>query len=112
MYATVTKLETPLVPRLSPAPQPLLPPQHHSLHVSLTLALVTLIRVHKSGLKRPCLVSSCPGGRVHFTLAGGESHHLALLGTFPDLLLRDLPGQATQPKPALSSGSLSNLNPS
>lgn len=71
MYATVSKLETPLVPRLSPPQQPLLPPRHHSLHVSLTLALVTLIRVHKSGLKRPCLVSSCPWGQSPL-YAGGR----------------------------------------
>lgn len=58
------------------------------------------------------MVSSCPQGRVHFMLAGGESHHLTQLRTFPHLSSRDLPGQAAQSKPALSSGALSSLNPS
>lgn len=49
--------------RLSLTQQLLLLPQSHSLHVSQPLALVTLSRYPKSGLKKPCPIFSCPWGQ-------------------------------------------------
>lgn len=109
----MTKLETPSVPRLSPPQQPCLPPRHHSLHISLTPGSSHTDQGSQVEVKRPCSASFCPWGQSPLYAGRRLVTPPHRAGDLPSPVIQRPPRPGTpQTKPALSSGSLSNPNPS